>query len=284
MLDTKQIAFIALTAITIAGLSTQAYYLYTTPSFDPQLAIDIDYYSKVSYCDVDAIQKWNCGDSCNYHSGMTDVQAFNKKTKEAQGYCGYDASNKRIVVAYRGSSNIQNWIANFQAIPVKYAGCQGCLVHDGFQLTLKEISDNINTCVQGLANKYQDAQVFVTGHSLGGALATLSVLEIAKIVDPSKIVFMNFGSPRVGNQQFVEYFDSVITNGIRVVNFKDIVPHLPLKIMDFKHVNTEVWMLSNGAVNDYKVCPTEEDPQCSDSVKLPNAADHTNYFGFYTGC
>lgn len=54
--------------------------------------------------------------------------------------------------------------------------------------------------------------------------------------------------------------------------------------MDFKHVNTETWMLFNGAVNDFKVCPKEEDPTCSDSVKVPVVADHTNYFGFYTGC
>jgi len=54
--------------------------------------------------------------------------------------------------------------------------------------------------------------------------------------------------------------------------------------MNFKHVNYEVWMLSNGAVKNFKVCPIEEDPSCSDSLKVYSAAEHTNYFGFDTGC
>lgn len=77
---------------------------------------------------------------------------------------------------------------------------------------------------------------------------------------------------------------SVIPNGQRVVNYKDIVPHVPLQAMNFKHVNYEVWMLSDGAVDNYKVCKTEEDPKCSDSVLIYSTSDHTNYFGIYTGC
>ena len=67
----------------------------------------------------------------------------------------------------------------------------------------------------------------MTGHSLGGAVATLSAIQIAKFVSKERIVFMNYGSPRVGNQNFVNYFMSIIPNGIRVVNYKDPVPHLP---------------------------------------------------------
>lgn len=54
--------------------------------------------------------------------------------------------------------------------------------------------------------------------------------------------------------------------------------------MDFKHINYEVWMLYNGAVNNYTVCPIEEDPNCSDSLLIYSVPDHTNYFGFDTGC
>lgn len=69
---------------------------------------------------------------------------------------------------------------------------------------------------------------------------------------------MNFGSPRVGNQEFVQYFASRITKAFRVVNFRDIVPHLPTETMNFRHIGTEVWMLANGSVSQFKVCPEEE--------------------------
>lgn len=49
--------------------------------------------------------------------------------------------------------------------------------------------------------------------------------------------------------------------------------------MGFKHVNYEVWMLYDGAIYDYKVCPIEEDPSCSDSLKFYNTEDHSYYLG-----
>lgn len=51
-----------------------------------------------------------------------------------------------------------------------------------------------------MLKKHPTASALVTGHSLGGALATLSVLEVAKIVNPSKVKYISFGAPRVGNE------------------------------------------------------------------------------------
>lgn len=75
----------------------------------------------------------------------------------------------------------------------------GCKVHVGFKTALASVSYIVNPCVASLLKKHPTAHALVTGHSLGGALATLSVLEVAKIVDPSRVKFINFGAPRVGN-------------------------------------------------------------------------------------
>ena len=45
--------------------------------------------------------------------------------------------------------------------------------------------------------------------------------------DKNKISTYTFGSPRVGNQQFALYFDSVFGNSYRIVNSNDLVPHVP---------------------------------------------------------
>ena len=73
-------------------------------------------------------------------------------------------------------------------------------------------------------------------------------------MDKSKLFLYTFGSPRVGNKEFGDYFITNVINSFRVVNYKDIVPHLPPFGLGFFHVGVEIWMLSNGAVDNFKVC------------------------------
>ncbi|CAN0306134.1 unnamed protein product, partial [Ectocarpus fasciculatus] len=48
--------------------------------------------------------------------------------------------------------------------------------------------------------KNQDWHVYITGHSLGGALATLAALDHRRRYPEAKVTMYNFGSPRVGNK------------------------------------------------------------------------------------
>jgi hypothetical protein len=47
---------------------------------------------------------------------MKDVSVFYNSSHSAQGYCGYDAAKNYIVVAFRGSDDIVNWINNFDFV------------------------------------------------------------------------------------------------------------------------------------------------------------------------
>jgi len=72
---------------------------------------------------------------------------------------------------------------------------------------------------------------------------------------------------------------------MRVVHYKDIVPHLPLENLGFWHIPTEVWLFPDDSSN-YKVCTENqgEDPTCSDTTTIPNIPDHTCYYQINTGC
>lgn len=59
--------------ITAGGIYFYSNGLEGVSSFDSNLAIDIDYYSKASYCKADTLSSWNCGKACSFHSGMTEV-------------------------------------------------------------------------------------------------------------------------------------------------------------------------------------------------------------------
>ncbi|PNG99177.1 Lipase, partial [Tetrabaena socialis] len=70
-------------------------------------------------------------------------------------------------------------------------------------------------------------RVLVTGHSLGGALATLAVHDLAKRMPThaqQAISLYSYGAPRVGNEPFVGEFDRLVRNTWRVTNTNDIVP------------------------------------------------------------
>lgn len=80
----------------------------------------------------------------------------------------------------------------------------------------------------------------VTGHSLGGALTTLFVMENAAKHKFDVGSLYTFASPRVGNTEFAHTFNQLPINSWRVVNTLDIVPKLPFHIpivLDYEHVN-----------------------------------------------
>jgi triacylglycerol lipase len=85
-------------------------------------------------------------------------------------------------------------------------------------------------------------QVFVTGHSLGGALATMAALHIACLTDCQPIVY-TFASPTVGNSGFAKYFSEKVTHSFRIANTEDPVPKLALpgaKMNGYEHVDKPV--------------------------------------------
>jgi predicted lipase len=54
-------------------------------------------------------------------------------------------------------------------------------------------------------------QVYCTGHSLGGAVASLAAFDIARElnISPQRIKLYTFGCPRLGNRAFVDEFNKV---------------------------------------------------------------------------
>jgi hypothetical protein len=78
----------------------------------------------------------------------------------------------------------------------------------------------------------------VTGHSLGAPLAAYYVAENALVHKIRNPALYTFASPRVGDRDFVDVFNSLGLTSWRIVNKADIVPRLPPGPF-FHHVNTE---------------------------------------------
>jgi hypothetical protein len=248
------------------------------------------YYSKAAYCDAEQIAKWNCGPTCTYHANFTDIEVYSNSTYDSQTYVGYNPTDDEIVVAFRGSSNLKNWIADFtfNKVPYPNPACKNCHVHDGFYTVYLGTLVEMNRHVATLAAKYPTASIFVTGHSLGAAVSILGALDFIQLYPKRLVSLYNYGEPRVGDPAFVAWACTVLHDGQqhRLVHNKDPVPHLPPIDFGFLHAPQEIWYKGN-TDKDPILCDgtcEAEDPHCSDSIFPDGFADHTLYLGICMGC
>ncbi|NET43201.1 lipase family protein [Okeania sp. SIO2B3] len=83
---------------------------------------------------------------------------------------------------------------------------------------------------------------YVTGHSLGGAFAILTALElvVSHHISANNVFMYNYGGMKVGNSQFATFYNATVPNSYRVVNTKDFVPGLPPQIYkNYRHIGQE---------------------------------------------
>ena len=142
-------------------------------------------------------------------------------------------------------------------------------MHRGFLASYNAVRDIIPD-VQSLTLKYPNKRVFCTGHSLGGAIAQLVALELRSLGMNASIY--TFGSPRVGNKNFADYFNNAIKgDNFRITYSNDPVPTVPPNSLGFYHTGTQVHYTS---LARYSVLPIYYD--YSPSWKF-NVFDHSNY-------
>lgn len=124
--------------------------------------------------------------------------------------------------------------------------------------------------------------VFVSGHSLGGALATLCALDLKVTLGLPDVRVVTFGSPRVGNYIFAKWFEEEIGPHWRFTHNRDIVPSVPPGYMGFYHVAQEVWVVDMLGRTLVGVCDgSGEDARCHNSMchlgLCSSVADHLLY-------
>ncbi|ORX72380.1 alpha/beta-hydrolase, partial [Linderina pennispora] len=120
-------------------------------------------------------------------------------------------------------------------------------VHIGFLAGYKSTADGIKKNIADLAAKYPDYKIVLTGHSLGGAEATIAAADIVLTRQEwvSKLQLWTYGEPRVGTPAFVNWLSQQPFPIYRVVNKGDLVPQIPTRSLGFQHHSQEVWYSPN---------------------------------------
>eukprot|EP00128_Syssomonas_multiformis_P011830 Colp12_sorted_trinity150504_noHs@25937 len=238
-------------------------------------------YAGAVYCDPVDIQAWNCS-RCAALPEFTPIGVADDATTKMQAMVGVSHANQTIMVVFRGTVfiEIENWIKNLDAFrtPLKWNNIpEGAEVHEGFLKAYKSLKSRLIDNYIGLVKAHPTYQTVVIGHSLGGALATVCGLDlIANHGIRSQIV--SFGSPRVFNSILASYMNSII-DSYRVVNYNDIVPHLPTIDMGFSHVAVETWIHQNGTLIECNYAGEDEDCSMSLSILKLAVQPHLHYLG-----
>ena len=123
--------------------------------------------------------------------------------------------------------------------------CPDCLVHTGFLDSWRGGRKPIINSWKVVLDTYPGYKTAVTGHSLGGALATLCALQLKKSVPAASVSLFTYGCPRVGDQTFANFIESSLgSNSYRVTHLNDPVPRLPGTLFGFKHPYPEYHITS----------------------------------------
>lgn len=161
-----------------------------------------------------------------------------------------------IIVSCRGTepTKFADIAADLKTTPVRHP--RNGRVHRGFyeyaMMVYPKILEKVKasrTAKQKKDGNYPN--VFVVGHSLGGAMAVLVAEALSNDGIPVKEL-RTYGQPRVGNRKFRQHLEGCeIGAYIRYVNNNDIVPHVPPTFLTFVHGGSLNYINHYGEIRDF---------------------------------
>ena len=143
-----------------------------------------------------------------------------------------------LCMGFRGTDELKDWLDNFN---VKRKKMLFGKFHAGFANSLKDVW-------KPLFNKYQELRqkkkrpLFLTGHSLGGSIATVAAARLIHQDLPFISVY-TFGQPRTVDRRTARVFNAEAKSRFfRFHNNNDIITRVPSRTAGYSHVGTCVYV------------------------------------------
>ncbi|KII92720.1 hypothetical protein PLICRDRAFT_482508 [Plicaturopsis crispa FD-325 SS-3] len=201
-----------------------------------------------------------------------------------------DDHRKEIVVAFRGSQDIADFMTDAAVlqIPLILPGLTNhdvgdAFVHSGFLFSFNSVARQVLSTVNPEIGAHPGYTLISTGHSLGGALASLGALCLKANFPNVDVKLFTFGQPRTGNATYAALVDKIVglPNSFRGVHTFDGVPTIIPQVLGYRHHGTEFWQYREPPnASNTTQCSGDEDPAGSTSIPSTgiNIA-HVAYFG-----
>jgi len=182
-----------------------------------------------------------------------------------------DHDKKSINIAFKGSDDLNDILKDLKTMKRCAFKDDNSYIHSGFIdiLTNEAIHEDIFKTTTSIIKDLPEYELYITGHSLGGALSTIFGYYISNKINKN-INIITFGSPRVGDINFYENFNKISNISLlRVVNDNDIIVSLPKinyyhvgKVLELNELKVDIYdskdigyfknsTLSNYSLNDH---------------------------------
>lgn len=138
-------------------------------------------------------------------------------------------NRKQIIIAFKGSRlKLFDLAIDLDVAQIAYPFVPlGGKTHRGFTSIYCLLRKQILTTLAQREKQAANKTVWVTGYSMGGALATLAGLDIAVNTPFKNPAIYTCASPRVGDPQFASTFNRIIRKSVRIANGYDPIPYQP---------------------------------------------------------
>ena len=167
----------------------------------------------------------------------------------------YGEGDKRIM-AFRGTDDPVDWRENFWVMPQKtretpsyermrpFVPSVSPKIHGGFYGAYRRVSESIRDAFDEFS--VEGGRWLLTGHSLGGALASITTTLIRFEHSPDLVTF---GCPKWGNRHATWLCSQKARMILRFTNGNDVVPHLPAPVGPWNHAAPSIHLHGEDAIN-----------------------------------
>jgi len=202
-------------------------------AFSWQNALSLAIASEVAYQkDADALRAETLG-----RWGFAGCEPFD--VQDTQGFVAWD--DHLVLLSFRGTEqNFADWMGNLKVVSqstIAYGN-----VHKGFYQGFHQAKSQIDVILR--TAEASEKSLWVTGHSLGGALAVIAGAEY--LGEYSLAGLYTYGQPKLGGEPLGAFYEQHYPGRyFRFVNHQDVVPMVP---PGYRHCGQLVWFNSQGEV------------------------------------
>ena len=143
-----------------------------------------------------------------------------------------------LCMAFRGTNELADWIDNINVFSTKELFGE---FHRGFWNSIEDVWKPLNEKFRYL-QKQKKRPLFITGHSLGGAMATIAAAKFIHEDKPFTSVY-TFGQPRALTRETARIFNMECKSRFfRFHNNNDIVTRVPARLMGYSHIGSYLYI------------------------------------------
>jgi hypothetical protein len=158
-----------------------------------------------------------------------------------------------LCMAFRGTDEWEDWLDNIDGRQSNSEQAMFGDFHRGFHRSCNDVWEFLDNGYKALRDKDREEgthrPLFLTGHSLGGAMATVAAAKLV-LEDRAFSSVYTYGQPRVVKRETAQFMSNECgAKYFRFQNNEDLVTRVPARLMGYSHVGSCLYIDVDGAIH-----------------------------------